>query len=272
MGRGRAPVKAGATVPALAVEGLSYAWGQTRALDGVSFSVPAGRFTGLVGPNGAGKTTLFSIVTGLFRAASGSVRVRGHEIGRETGAALGALGVVFQQPTLDADLSVEQNLAYFAALHGIARREARARIEAGLGRHGLEGFAKRRAGSLSGGQRRRVELARALLHAPSLLLMDEPTVGLDMPSRTSFVEHVHALAADEGVGVLWATHLVDEIRADDLVHVLHRGRLLGGGTLGALSAEHGATDVAALVEALVDAGEDGHERAVTASGSPREAA
>ena len=254
--------------PALEVRDLAYAWGATRALDGVSLDVPTGRFTGLVGPNGAGKTTLFSIVTGLFRAAAGTVRVRGHEIGRETGAALGALGVVFQQPTLDADLTVVQNLAYFASLHGIARREARARIEAGLERHGLEGLAKRRAGSLSGGQRRRVELARALLHGPSLLLMDEPTVGLDMPSRTGFVEHVHALAADEGVGVLWATHLVDEIRGDDLVHVLHRGRILGGGALDALVAEHGATDVAGLVDALA-AADDGR---AAAGAAPREAA
>jgi len=236
--------------PALRVESLSFAYGSVLALDAVSLTVPRGSFAALVGANGAGKTTLFSIVTGLFSAGGGRVSIVGHDLAARSRAALSAMGVVFQKPTLDNDLSVRQNLAYFADLHGLPRALARARIAAGLERHGVEGMAERKAGSLSGGQRRRVELARSLLHRPALLLMDEPTVGLDIASRSGFVQHVRSLVDDGEVGVLWATHIADEIRADDQVHVLDRGRLLASGTLQSLLAAHGAGDVADLARRL----------------------
>lgn len=240
----------GSVRAALAVEGLTFRYGSHVALDGVTLSVPGGRFVCLLGANGAGKTTLFSIVTGLFAARRGHVAILGHDLVHETSAALAGLGVVFQRPTLDGDLTVVQNLRYFADLQGLSRREARTRIARALERHALGELERRRASTLSGGQRRRVELARALLHRPALVLLDEPTVGLDAPSRRDFVAHVRTLAADEGVGILWATHLLDEVDAADRVCVLERGRLVADGELPALLAEHGAADVGALAGAL----------------------
>ncbi|MCH7478182.1 MAG: ATP-binding cassette domain-containing protein, partial [SAR324 cluster bacterium] len=117
------------------------------------------------------------------------------------------IGVVFQQPTLDLDLTVRQNLLYHAALHGLGRTESLARIETELGRLGMAERARERVRRLNGGHRRRVEIARALLHRPGLLLLDEPTVGLDVPTRQAIVAHVHSLAREDGVAVLWATHL-----------------------------------------------------------------
>lgn len=216
---------------ALTVEGVSFAYGSAaKALDRVSFSVPAGSFTGLLGPNGAGKTTLMGIVTRLFTAA-GRITVAGHDLGREPGPALATMGVVFQRPTLDLDLTVARNLAYAAALQGLGGAGAAARITRVL--ELLEVTDRRHAvvRTLSGGTRRRVELARALLHEPSLLVLDEPTVGLDIDSRRTLVEHVHALCAAGGLAALWATHLVDEIAAGDRVVLLDKGHVRATGTV-----------------------------------------
>ena len=144
------------------------------------------------------------------------------------------MGVVFQQPTLDLDLTVAQNLRYFAGLHGSAR-DAERRIAVELERLDLSERRGDKVRRLSG-YRRRVEVARALLHRPALLLLDEPTVGLDVPTRRSLVEHVHALARDDGIAVLWATHLIDEIAPDDEVIVLHRGRIRAAGSVGDVNA------------------------------------
>jgi ABC-2 type transport system ATP-binding protein len=216
----------GTTVSALSVENVSHAYGRRIALDKVSFAVAPGSFTVLLGLNGAGKSTLFSVITHLYASRSGTVRIFGRDVARESGAALTALGVVFQQRTLDPDLSVAQNLAYHGALHGIGRRETRARQTAQLARVGLADRAHDKVRHLSGGQMRRVEIARALLHRPRMLLLDEPTAGLDIKARADILKIVRGLVAEEGVGALWATHLVDEIRDDDHVVVLHKGRVL----------------------------------------------
>lgn len=141
---------------------------------------------------------------------------------------MACLGVVFQQPTLDMDLTVTRNLRYLAALHGITGREAETRIAAALERMGVAERANDPVRILNGGHRRRVEIARALLARPSVLLLDEPTVGLDPASRKALVNHAHALAAD-GITILGATHLTDEVAAGDRLLILHRGRLLTDG-------------------------------------------
>ncbi len=213
-------------IDALSVEKLSYAFGARQVLHEVAFAVAPGDFTILLGLNGAGKTTLFALITRLYSARHGRIGVFGHDTETEPLEALARLGVVFQQSTLDLDLSVEENLYYHAALHGMTRAAARVRIEEELGRINLLDRKGDRVRALSGGQKRRVELARALLHRPSLLLLDEPTVGLDMESRHFLLQHVRELCRSEGLGVLWATHLIDEAGEDARVVVLHQGRVL----------------------------------------------
>jgi ABC-2 type transport system ATP-binding protein len=243
------------TVPALEVEGLCHGYGGNRlALEDVGFRVMPGSFTCLLGPNGAGKSTLFALATGLLRPTAGHVRIHGHDIAQTPGEALGKLGVVFQQPTLDLDLTVLQNLRYFAALHGIGRREADRRIETELTRLSLFERRSEKVRALNGGHRRRVEIARALLHRPTLLLLDEPTVGLDIPARRTLIHHVHALCAEDGIAVLWATHLIDEIDpATDHVVVLHRGRVRASGPVAAVNAETGCATVAESFDRLTTA-------------------
>ncbi|MDQ0467075.1 ABC transporter ATP-binding protein [Labrys wisconsinensis] len=222
--------------PALEIEAVSHAFGRRVALDDVSLTVPAGCFTALLGPNGAGKTTLFSIATRLYNNRSGAVRIYGHDIRRTPSRALAELGAVFQSRTLDGDLSVRENLAYHAALHGLSGRAVRARIEALLERVGLGERIGDKVRTLSGGQARRIEIARALVHRPRLLLLDEPTVGLDLASRTALIAFVRELVRSEGVAVLWASHIFDEVEPEDAVTVLHQGRVVASGTAALIGA------------------------------------
>jgi ABC-2 type transport system ATP-binding protein len=217
---------------ALEVGGVSFGYTRkARALDQVSLAVPAGGFTALLGPNGAGKSTLMALVTGLFAPEEGRIAICGHDLRREPRAALAAMGVVFQRPTLDVDLSVEQNLRYACALHGLGRALAGERIAEVLARLDLADRRPAKVRTLSGGMKRRLEIARALLHHPRLLVLDEPTVGLDIDSRRDIVEHVHRLCQERDLAVLWATHLIDEIGPGDRVVLLHRGRVRAHGTI-----------------------------------------
>ncbi|WP_114391354.1 ABC transporter ATP-binding protein [Notoacmeibacter marinus] len=218
----------------LVVENVSFSYGSRQALSDVGFHVERGRFCALLGPNGAGKSTLFGLLTGLFTTRSGTIRIAGHDMCRTPRSALAALGVVFQQPAVDLHLSVERNLRYYAALHGIAGREANQRIAEALERLGMAERAGEKVSALNGGHRRRMEIARALLHGPAILLLDEPTVGLDAATRQSITNHIHALATEQGLTVLWATHLVDEVRDDDRLVVLHRGAVRADGEAGAV--------------------------------------
>ncbi|WP_027525745.1 ABC transporter ATP-binding protein [Bradyrhizobium sp. Ec3.3] len=238
-----APRLEAAAVPALSIDGISHAYGPRRALIDVSFTVQPASFTALLGLNGAGKSTLFSLITRLFGIQTGYVGIFGHDISQNPGEALRLLGVVFQPRTLDLDLSLTQNLLYHAALHGISRREAAARSAELLGRIGLADRAGNKVRDLSGGQMRRLEIARALLHRPRLLLLDEPTVGLDVKARADIISHVRQLVTEQGIGVLWATHLFDEITASDDLVVLHQGKVLAKGPVGRVIAEAGAQDV-----------------------------
>ena len=227
----------------LAVNELSFRYAGGFALERVSFFVRAGEFTALLGPNGAGKTTLFALITRLFECAHGTIAIAGADLRREPARALAALGIVFQQPTLDLDLSVQQNLRYFAGLRGLGGRLAEKRISAELERLGLSDRRRERVRSLSGGYRRRVELARALLHRPRLLVLDEPTVGLDVSSRRQIVDHVHRLADDEGLAVLWATHLIDEVSDRDHTVILHQGRVRADGPVSEVVRQAGCASI-----------------------------
>lgn len=211
---------------ALSVSDLSFFYGKKQALDQVKFEVQQGQCCILLGPNGAGKSTLFSLITRLYDTRTGQINLCGFDIRKKSRKALAKLGVVFQQSTLDLDLTVIQNLRYHTALHGISRKQAKQRIQLELER--LDMFERRfeKVRHLNGGHRRRVEIARALLHKPAILLLDEPTVGLDVHSRKAIVDHVHNLVKKDRLAVLWATHLIDEIDKDqDRLVVLDRGRI-----------------------------------------------
>ena len=202
----------------LNAEGLHKSYGGKPALLGVDLQVFAGEMVVLLGPNGAGKSTLLQVLIGLFSPDQGQVQVAGFNMQSHASRALSKLGVVFQQSALDLDLSVQANLLFHTDLHGIARSDALQRIAEGLGQMGLSDQSAARVRTLSGGTRRKVELIRALLHRPRVLLMDEATVGLDPGSRQQLLQTVRLLTHAQQVSVLWTTHLVEEIReADRLV-------------------------------------------------------
>jgi ABC-2 type transport system ATP-binding protein len=233
----------GEGAPALLLDDVVKTYGAVRAVDGVSLRARAGEFLVLLGPNGAGKTTLFQLLSGLFVPDSGRIAIMGHDMRRDPVPALAQLGIVFQQPTLDLELTVMGNLLFHAGLHGIPRAAAKVRIEKELARLGLAEHAHHKAAQLSGGNRRRVELARALLHEPRLLLMDEPTVGLDPASRGDLLKFILALRSERSVAVLWATHLCDEVTDADRVVVLHRGKVLADTTPAGLVAGAGTATI-----------------------------
>ena len=224
---------------ALDASAISFAYGARKALVDVSFSLAPGRFAALLGPNGAGKSTLIALLTRLYDVQGGDIRVGGHSLREAPREALRQLGVVFQQSTLDLDLSVEQNLRYHAALHGLSRRQTGLRVEAELARQALGERRREKVRELNGGHRRRVEIARALLHEPRLLLLDEASVGLDPASRLALNSHVRTLCREQGISVLWTTHLLDEVQADDALMILHQGRLVASGQLDTLLHEQG---------------------------------
>jgi ABC-2 type transport system ATP-binding protein len=238
-------------VPAFSVERLGHRFGQRRVLKDVSFSVAPGDFTVLLGLNGAGKTTLFSLATRLYAQAEGTIRIFGMDIRERMLECLRQMGIVFQQPTLDLDLTVEQNLFYHCALHGLSRRDAARRIAAEIDRVGLTAQRGEKGRRLSGGQRRRVEIARALLHQPRLLLLDEPTVGLDIASRQFMLDHVRRLCHEQSLAVLWATHLIDEVGEGARVVVLHKGEVLADGAAAQLLGKTQAPSMRAAFETLV---------------------
>jgi ABC-2 type transport system ATP-binding protein len=229
--------------PALSINNVSHSYGARQALIDVDFAVAPATFTALLGLNGAGKSTLFSLVTRLFGIQAGRISIFGHDIGQTPGEALRLMGVVFQPRTLDLDLSLAQNLLYHAALHGIGRRDARSCSEEVLTRIGLADRAGSKVRDLSGGQMRRLEIARALLHRPRLLLLDEATVGLDVKARADILTHVRQLVIEQGIGVLWATHLFDEIVPSDNLVILHQGRVLARGEVSRVVNDVGAQDV-----------------------------
>ncbi|MEU5014869.1 ATP-binding cassette domain-containing protein [Streptomyces sp. NPDC021749] len=211
--------------------GLRYAFGETRAVDGVDLSVRAGEVFGLLGPNGAGKTTAIRCITTLLPVPAGMVRVFGHDAARERMAVRRLLGYVPQQLSADAGLTGRENVTLFARVFDVSRRERTARVDQALAAVGLTDAAGRLAKTYSGGMIRRLELAQALVSAPRLLMLDEPTIGLDPIARTSVWDHINAVRNATGMTVLVTTHYMDE--ADqycDRVALMHHGRIRALGT------------------------------------------
>jgi len=234
----------------LSIRNVSHAYGRQTAVDNVSFDVEYGRITMLLGRNGAGKTTLFSLIVRLLALQQGEIRIDGESI-REAGAGQARkVGIVFQQPAIDLDLSVRQNLTYYGRLLGLASSERERRMKDELARLGLKSRGDEKVRVLNGGHRRRVEIARALIAKPALLLLDEPTVGLDPSTRRNLVAFLHDLAQKDGTGILWATHLVDEIWPEDEVVVMSNGRIAARGTPQQIMSEARRGEFGSAFEAL----------------------
>lgn len=258
---------AGGERAALTVTDLVKTYGRIKALDGVSMSLAIGEFVALLGPNGAGKSTLFQLLSGLFVPDSGAIEIMGNDIRKNAVPALAHLGIVFQQPTLDPELSIKANLRFHAQLQGMEGSRAKERIDGELARVDLTDRANDKVRTLSGGNRRRVELARALLHDPRLLLMDEPTVGLDPQSRRDILQYVMRLRADKRVGVLWATHLIDEAQMAERVIVLNHGHVISDSTPKQLVKDSGADTLDdAFLRLTTDPAHHASEKRAAASG------
>ncbi|MEM8650138.1 MAG: ABC transporter ATP-binding protein [Pseudomonadota bacterium] len=239
---------------ALSVANVSHSFGSKKVLVDVSLNVHNGKICGLLGLNGAGKTTLLSLITRLYDNTSGSISVNGFDVRKDPMVALNQLGVVFQNRSLDLELSIRQNLQYHASLYGISKSVANDRIELELDRAGLLERSKDKVRTLSGGQVRRVEIARSLIHQPRLLLLDEPTVGLDVAARQELIKHVRGLVSDEKIGVLWTTHLFDEIMDEDDAVVLHQGKVLATGTHGDILKMGKAKDLTSAFQNITKSG------------------
>ena len=237
----------------IAVQAVSHQYGGHHALDNISLCLKPG-LTMLLGPNGAGKSTLFALITGLQKLTQGSITFDGATLSQSRTSIMAKMGVVFQQSTLDIDLSVKQNLSYFASLHGISTTSALSHIQGLLDELDLTSKLNTKIRNLNGGHRRRVELARCLIHKPSLLLLDEPTVGLDIESRHLILRVVQALAHSQNVSVLWATHLFEEVKPNNNLIVLSKGRVLAHDQCEALLAKYHQQDIEHLWQHLMQEG------------------
>jgi ABC-2 type transport system ATP-binding protein len=218
-----------------------------RAVDGVSLRVKPGEIYGFLGPNGAGKSTTVHILTTLLPPTSGSATVAGHDVVREGRAVRDAIGAALQEAALDPHLTGREHMRLQGGLHGLPAAEIKRRGDRLLGRVGLEEAADRRVGGYSGGMKRRLDLALALVHGPRIVFLDEPTTGLDIQSRTALWDEVAHLARDEGVTVFLTTQYLEEADAlADRVGIIDRGRLVAEGTPAALKAEIGRPTVEAV--------------------------
>lgn len=234
--------------PALHLSKVSKAYGGQPALRGVCLELNGGEFVGLLGPNGAGKSTLFQISSGLFAPDSGTVRLFGMDYAKNSAEILGRLGIVFQARSLDADISVRANLKFFGGLFGLFGRRLKERILAVSELMDIVALLDKPVRSLSGGNQRRAEIARALLPEPKILLLDEPTTGLDATARRNLVAHIRLIVTTTGLSVLWATHLVEEVASADRIALLIGGEVKAIGTPAELIEQAQASD---LTEAYI---------------------
>jgi len=227
------------TEPVLIVEHLTHRYGERLALEDVTLQVRAGELFALLGPNGGGKTTLFRILATLMRPTSGRVRLFGDDVLAHPERVRWHLGIVFQSPSVDGKLTVWENLRHQGHLYGLWGLTLRRRIEAVLERLDLRDRAREPVERLSGGLRRRVEIAKALLHDPPLLLLDEPTAGLDVRARLDLWAYLRALREQRSLTIVFTTHYLDEGEPCDRVAILDRGRLVALDAPDALKAELG---------------------------------
>jgi len=235
--------QAAAVQPVLELVDVVKNYGKTQALKGVSLAIAPGEIVGLLGPNGAGKSTLFQIASGLFAPDGGSVRVFGMGYRDKASAILSRLGVMFQARAIDLDMTVEANLKFHGALFGLHGRPLRQRIEAAADLLEITDLLKRPVRTLSGGNQRRAEVARALLNGPDLLLMDEPSTGLDPTTRHMLVRHVQQVRDQHGTSILWATHIVEEVAEADRIALMIAGRIIRIGTPAEIMAAAGVDNL-----------------------------
>lgn len=228
-----------APLPAIRVDGVSKRYGRTLALDAVSFDVRDKELFALLGPNGAGKTTLLHILSTILRPDSGVALIGGFDVARQPMAARQRLGIVFQEPSLDDRLTVRENLELHGLVFGVPRRLRRQRIEEMLELVELSEWASKPARALSSGMKRRLEIARALVHDSEILLLDEPTVGLDAQTRERIWSYLRRLRAERNITVLVTTHYIEEVEGCDRVCVIDGGKVLALDTPEALKQAHG---------------------------------
>jgi ABC-2 type transport system ATP-binding protein len=234
------------------VRNLTHRYGDRVALSNVGFEVKRGEIFGLLGPNGGGKSTLFRVLATMMAPTEGSAAIAGHDVVREPAAVRRIVGVVFQTQSLDKALTVEENLRAQGHLHGLSGATLGERMEGAMARLGLDDRRKDLVETLSGGLRRRVEIAKALLHRPQVLLMDEASTGLDPAARRDLSRHVEELRAQDGVTILLTTHILEEAARCDRLILLHQGRIVAAGSPGGLCARIGG-DVVVLQSADYDA-------------------
>ncbi len=234
------------------VRNLTHRYGDRVALSNVGFEVTPGEIFGLLGPNGGGKSTLFRVLATMMAPTEGRAAIAGHDVVREPAAVRRKVGVVFQTQSLDKALTVEENLRAQGHLHGLSGVTLRERMEGAMARLGIKDRRKDLVETLSGGLRRRVEIAKALLHRPQVLLMDEASTGLDPAARRDLSRHVEELRAQDGVTILLTTHILEEAGRCDRLILLHQGRIVAAGSPGDLCARIGG-DVVVLQAAADDA-------------------
>jgi len=225
---------------AIKTEGLTKQYGQALAVNKLDLEIESGQFYGLLGPNGAGKSTTIHMLTTMTAATSGNAWIAGQQVSADPVAIRRAVGLVFQDSALDRTMSIDENLQFAAAMYNLAPDEANKRIDELLSVFGLQDKRKRKLVSLSGGQRRAVDIARGVLHKPKVLFLDEPTIGLDLPNRRSIWRFVEQLRREEGMTVFLTTHYLEEAEACDHVDFIQKGQLEQGGVPEALIKQLGA--------------------------------
>lgn len=234
----------------LEVKQVNFSYGNKKVLENVSFFIEEGTFCVLLGLNGAGKSTIFSLITRLQNLVMGEISINNYSI-KDYSNALKDIGIVFQEPTLDLDLTVRQNLFYYGSLKGLNFKETIFSIEDEIKKLELETHLDTQVRKLNGGHRRRVEILRALINKPKLLLLDEPTVGLDLKSRFDILEYVRNLVITKNISVLWITHLFDEIEENDSVTLIKAGKIIESGTVKNIVKKHNQENLVETFSYLV---------------------